>query len=481
MPQCTQVPRSRGFWTTAPLLLAIGLLPAKSGYALITGGEGHSPIADPGWPKGAAKIFNEPARVAWWAGPPLGGGQWHGEYRGNAQVFNSVLRQFVALDLKTKRVIVHDGIGRSFWLDPNHEPAKRAAAAIDWTFFVWQQSSWERVRKLPPSFRPPGLGDADTGPTAEIDVYVGGNVRWSEVVIPAEVKVVDERLQAHGFTAADGVVLEGEVRDLTTKKPLRAQLRLERIEAQPRSYRYTEVAQTVSDNQGHWVLKKLPAGWYRLVAEAEGFVPRVVGYDRLDGEPQWHRHDCGLTRAGSLSGRVTDEAGKPLADVLIQLPDVVTEGPGDAYRPPSDIAGKTDAEGRFHLDQAPVGKATLWLHKKGYLLPTSPRTLSIPGKDVVLRMGRSAQVSVTVDFGRKERPHDYVVEIEAEGGRAVGSWGGSGSIDQENQIVYAGVPPGRYVIQGRPNPYSPSRHEQTTPVTIELQAGQSAQITLRAR
>jgi hypothetical protein len=47
--------------------------------------------------------------------------------------------------------------------------------------------------------------------------------------------------------------------------------------------------------------------------------------------------------------------------------------------------------------------------------------------------------------------------------------------------VYADVPPGRYVIQGHPNPYSTTGHEQTTPITIELKGGQSAEILLSAK
>jgi hypothetical protein len=117
----------------------------------------------------------------------------------------------------------------------------------------------------------------------------------------------------------------------------------------------------------------------------------------------------------------------------------------------------------------------------GHVRPGLPHPISIPAKDVVFKMGRSAEVHVSVDFGGKRRPPAYVVEIEAEGGRAVGTWGGSGAINPENQIVYSNVPPGRYVIQGHPNPYSTSRHETTAPVTIDLKAGQSAQVTLLAR
>src|ERR1700731_348167 len=105
------------------LALAITLIVSPQAFALITGGEGNSPIADPGWPKGAAAIFNTKSRIAWWEGPPFGGGQWHAECRGDARALTAVLADFAKLDVKSKRVVLHDGIGHSFWLDPNHEPA----------------------------------------------------------------------------------------------------------------------------------------------------------------------------------------------------------------------------------------------------------------------------------------------------------------------------------------------------------------------
>ena len=70
-------------------------------------------------PEGAAAIFNHPGRVAWWEGPPFGGGQWHAECRGDAKALNAVLADFAKLDVKIKRVVVHDGTGHSFWLAPN--------------------------------------------------------------------------------------------------------------------------------------------------------------------------------------------------------------------------------------------------------------------------------------------------------------------------------------------------------------------------
>ena len=316
---------------TATMLLTLTLAaaPLQTAFALITGGEGNRPIADPGWPKGAAAIFNNPARIAWWEGPPFGGGQWHAECRGDAKAFNAVMDAFAKLDVKTKRVIVHDGVGHSFWLNPNRDPAKQAGARVDWIFMVWQEANWDRLRKLPGDLNPTDPRDADKGPPSQIDVYTGGNLRWSDVSVPGGLEVVDERLEAHGFTLADGIVLEGKVLDLATQRPVAARMRLQRVKPQPKGgYRYTVVTEAVADVQGRWVLKKTPAGWHRVVVEADGYVPRVVGYAQFDDQPGWHSYHCGLSHPAPVSGRITDDAGKPLADVAVRLTHVVSNVDG---------------------------------------------------------------------------------------------------------------------------------------------------------
>jgi hypothetical protein len=76
-----------------------------------------------------------------------------------------------------------------------------------------------------------------------------------------------------------------------------------------------------------------------------------------------------------------------------------------------------------------------------------------------------------------DRPRSYIVHLKPEGGEAVGKW--SGEIDARNQIAFDDVPPGRYVIQGQPNPSR--RDEQSPPMPIILGVGRSIEVTLPAR
>ncbi|MBI2825128.1 MAG: carboxypeptidase regulatory-like domain-containing protein [Planctomycetia bacterium] len=453
-------------------------MPCQTALGLITGGEGNNAVADPGWPNGAAAIFNHPGRVAYWEGPPFGGGQWHAECRGDAKALNAVLDDFAKLDVKAKRVVVHDGVGQSFWINPNREKGKEAAARIDWTFMVWQPANWDRLRELPARLRPAADGDPDDGPPAQLDIYAGGGVRWADVVLPANLKVTDERLEAHGFAAADGTVLEGTVIDLATRRPIPARIKLERVEPQPKGgYLYPGAAETVADDKGHWVLKKAPAGWYRIVVDADGYVARIVGHARFDDQPSWHSYDSGLARPVTVSGKITDENAAPLAGVEVRLDDLVCEA-GDRYNAPQEYAFTTGADGRFRSDQVPAGQASVWLRKSGYCRPGLGRPITVPAS-VVLNMTKSARVRVTVDFAGAKRPQGYIVHIEPEGGEAVGKYGGSGQIDAKDQFSFTDVPPARYVVHGRPNPGNDN--EETEPVTIDLKGGETTDVTLKVK
>src|SRR4051794_15975988 len=93
---------------TGFLITILASVAPTDALALITGGKGNERITDPGWPAGAAAIFNHTGRIAWWEGPPFGGGQWHAECRGDAKALNAVLADFARMDARVKRVIVHD-------------------------------------------------------------------------------------------------------------------------------------------------------------------------------------------------------------------------------------------------------------------------------------------------------------------------------------------------------------------------------------
>jgi hypothetical protein len=168
----------------AALVLLFGSI--SSSLADIGGSTSDEEISNKNWPEGADTVFNFKGRVASWDGPPLGGGHWHAECRGDAKQLSDVLAAFERIKAQDKRVVVHDGVGQSFWLNPNRDPAKKDAAKIDWTFQVWDRVSWER------SVGAIGKGE-EAEPLTQIDVYTEGDVNWKDVVVPKGLTVVDKR------------------------------------------------------------------------------------------------------------------------------------------------------------------------------------------------------------------------------------------------------------------------------------------------
>jgi hypothetical protein len=457
------------------LALAGSVRPA---FALITGGTGNEPIRDPGWPAGAAEIFNNPARVAYWEGPPFGGGQWHAECRGDTATLNDVLKAFAKVEAKTKRIVAHDGVGRSFWLNPNNEPAKADVAKIDWIVMVWQKDRWDELKDVPIGIRPRDMEGDQESPPMQIDIYTGGNIRWDDVIVPAGIEVIDEQLEAHGFNAEDGTVIEGSLIDLADNKPLAARVELQLIEPQKKGgYEYKPTVHTDADAKGRWVLKKVPAGWFRIVASVDGYVPRVVGFVRPDGQPRWQSYDSGLSEAAVVAGRVIEEVGKPLADVEVKLYDVASHD--REYERPDDYRATTDAEGRFRFEQVPIGSARTTPYKDGYCRPGLGETIDVPNENIELIMKPAAQLRVTVEFPDEIRRGEYLVNLEPEGGNVVGSWGGSAQINEKNQYTFANVPPGKYFVDGHPNPTSDK--ERTERFAVELKGGATIEVTLKAK
>ena len=483
------------------LALAMAAGSVETAFAMRWGSRGNDPLPDPGWPKGAVAVFNNPARAGYWVGPDPG--YYNAEYSGNARALSAAIADFATVESKSRRLVVRNGVGSS----------RFSMQKTDWVFNVWVPTAWERptgTAVIDAFFR-----DSDKCPPPEILVYTGGNIRWSDVTVPKGMVVVDERLEAHGFTLTDGTVLEGTVVDLATQQPLPARISVEHPTPKSKGegkVDYTPVAETVADARGHWVLKNVPAGWSRLILADDGYLPRWVynpnTFDNLntDGQPGWHFFDHGLSRLGVVSGRALDMSGQPLADVEVRVERDVFAPDWD-YWQANKYVTKTGGDGRFRFDQVLAGNATIRVRRDGYCLSGGVRPITIPAKDVVLSLVQSAQVRVTVDFTGTRRPGTYIVEIQpAEGGAALptweqlqrhevlmhtdhfatdGVWVELKPIEANDRIGFNGVPPGRYLLQGWPSPFSSVGRstaftgiERSKPLVIELKSGETAKITL---
>jgi hypothetical protein len=472
------------------LAIAFCLFDAWNAYALIQGGEGNKPVSDPGWPAGAAAVFNTKHRIAWWEGPPFGGGQWHAECQGNTDAFNETLQDFQKLDVPTKRLIVRNGSGSSFWLDPNRQSAGASAIELDWTFMVWQKDRWDFQQQLPPGISatrhsakdpgpttPPATSDARTiGPVPELCVYAGGAIRWEQVRVPEGIEVVDERLEAHGFSLQDERVLEGTIWDSGSSMPLAATIRLEKIiPKQEGGYDHELMVSVTADSQGHWVIKNVPSEWCQVVAIHDGYCPRVIHHIRYLKQPGWEQVNSRLGRLAAITGRFLDENDAPLAGVKVSV--VQTSLDGLPYGLTQELETMSGVDGTFSVNSLAGGTASLRAFREGYVLPGLRPTCVAPSQ-IELKLYKSGSLVVRVEFTNKPAG-DYLIHMQAKEGEKKGSWGGSGNIDPNHEIRFDHVPPGEYVLYGMPNPGSET--QRTDQVAIRIVGGEEKLVEISAK
>ncbi len=454
-------------WTIAIFSLLSG-----SALALIEGGEGNEPINDPGWPKGAAEIFNHKGRVAWWVGPPFGGGEWHSECKGDAAELTAVLKLFAKIEGPKKRLVVLDGLGYSFWLDPNGTKRGDRKTKIDWSFTIWEEARWKMQKGLPAGIS--AIPHDHAEPISTITVH-SASLRWSEVQVPEGIEVIDNRMEAHGFKLSDGRVIEGHV-TVGPGKPLQAKIRVEELKPKTTGgYDYPVVTSIETDENGHWAIKNFGEKWCRIIVECDGYASRIAGHVRYDRQPGWEYMGTVLSPQGSIKGRVVDEAGQPLAEVSVAMRDLVSVD-GGRYEVIEEVFQKTDSNGSFHFKNIPHGKARLTGHRTDYFFPGLGQAVTIPGEAAELRMSKAAAIIVRVEFSRDRGKKEYIASLAPEGGEKVGSWGGSAKVDDQNTVKFNGIPPGKYVLKVHPNPSSEAdRKEQT----IELKGGEVTTVVVK--
>ncbi len=438
-------------YSVATLLL---LFTASQASALILGGTGNDPVRDAGWPRGAKEVANLKTRIAWWEGPPFGGGEWHFEYRGTTAQFQAAVDLFAKVLSPRLELVVHGGEHTSFWISSSD---KKADPSVDWEFRVWVPLNWNRLYNHPRSYfssDQPNFGQPVAAP--RLNVYVGGSVDWASVRVPENVVVIDRRLESNGLAADAGGAICGSVWDMASGKPV--------VGAQVRVGEGPAAAGETDDN-GRFTIQRIPSGGHSVTVDAKGYAPKRVGFVSVNGAFYQH-YDVMLSAERTLAGRVTDAEGQPLEDVAVRLSSVIgLDGLG--YPPGGKSTTQTDAAGQFAFDRLPPGIVRLSCRKSGYHYNSVLNVHDIGDTPLEIRMIRAGtvHVSVTDEEGVPIRSQ-FIVELEPEGGSRVGSWSGSSNVRPDGTVTFRGVPPGRYHIFGKPNPGRADAKTEVHTVTI---------------
>jgi hypothetical protein len=240
-----------------------------------------------------------------------------------------------------------------------------------------------------------------------------------------------------------------------------------------------------TDEEGRWELKDLPAGRYSLGAFKAGYVHQQYGQRRLSdhGRPieiaeaqTLENLNFNLSRGSVIAGRVTDEFGDPIADVMV-TPLRYHYFNGRRRLMPVGRFDQTDDGGNFRLyglppgdyyvsatpDGSSMGMGAVSADRLGYSTTYYPGTGSAQqAEKVTVGLGtemsglafsllevRTATVSGVVLNSLGKPITGGFVAANASGGEDFGrmSFGGGTQVREDGRFTLANVPPGDYVLQ----------------------------------
>jgi hypothetical protein len=104
---------------------------------------------------------------------------------------------------------------------------------------------------------------------------------------------------------------------------------------------------------------------------------------------------------------------------------------------------------------------------------------------IILKLQPTGTVQVSV-FAADGEPvtSKYMVEIAEEGvdltkGGGIGSWGGSANIGVDGTFTFENIPPGCYIVTGKPNPGRID--DRTEPLKVKIEGRDRHSIKLIAK
>ena len=447
------------------LLAGVFLAPA---HALITGGADEE-LNVQGLPQGALTLINHRCRVAWMEGPPFGGGQYHLDYVGGTSDLQDAIGLFAKIDSARKRIIVQAGQGHSQWLSISDKSKKQA---IDWQVVVWNPKNWQQLRGAKIGLLPPGQ-EGDSPPTT-LTVFVTERIDWKSIKIPLQIDVIDERLAAAGLADDQGAALRASVTDLDGHPIPKATIIVgkepDRVSGQ-------------TDSDGKCMITKIPAGNHRITVRAPGHASLDAYYHSLK-QTTFRELQFTLAAEATTRVRVVDQDDRPLSQIKIRVANCKDKR-GNHYRSAGKQEYTSDDRGELTLDDLPQGQLQFGSRTSGYYHNPVLNSYSTDDDVITLRMQPTGSVKVlVVTAAGVPVTSKYIVEINEQGddpdtGGKAGSWGGSANIGSTGSYEFKNIPPGDYVVSGKPNPGPISA--RTVPVVVRIKGRDRHTIKLTAR
>jgi Carboxypeptidase regulatory-like domain len=296
---------------------------------------------------------------------------------------------------------------------------------------------------------------------------------------PASQPARDTRPAASTGTA----VVRGRVVDAVTGRAIpRVQVRANTPNPAPNTpppSPYPWVAFT--DGEGRYEIKNIPAGTYAIAATKANYVRAAYGAERVEGPGKrmpiadgqgLDKIDIRLTRAGVITGKIVDEFGDPVTDVMV-LPMRYQFGPGGRRLSQTGRGGQTNDIGEYRIYGLSPGQyyvsATLRsfsmgdqqsTDRSGYAATYYPGTANVAeAQRVTIAQGQTlGAINLTLLPTQTARVTGVVVDaigrplagvsVSAMLRLGMGGFSNFGGMTQpDGKFTLGGLTPGEYVIR----------------------------------
>lgn len=288
------------------------------------------------------------------------------------------------------------------------------------------------------------------------------------------------------ITMARGKTLEGRVVDEEGRPVPGGTLRWQEWDSRNGLCTSMAGSETRADDQGAFRFRDWVEGETLVWCRAAGFAPVSVVVRSSPAEIR-------LERGVTVTGRVVDRAGTPVAGAAVGAGALVTRTPD------ADPAGATalsagtlepcspvvaDAGGHFTLRDLPRGR-TLRIEAAasgfvGSTVDLPPASVgSIDAGDLVLVPGATVAGRVTLEGGQPWSRQEMALKAISADKAATPSGNGPGNLelkavtDSSGSFRFPGLAPGRYTLAWRPKGWSPQTREVVVPpgsegVTVDI-------------
>ncbi|MBZ4417474.1 carboxypeptidase-like regulatory domain-containing protein [Myxococcus sp. RHSTA-1-4] len=204
---------------------------------------------------------------------------------------------------------------------------------------------------------------------------------------------------------------------------------------------YDTKLRTVTGADGHYRLGPVEPGTWALTAEAPGYLD-LPQAEELELGPGSGRVDLTLERAVSVTGRVTDAEGRPLAGIQLEFVRPLAYDSVDLDEPQEGTW--TDEDGRFVVDAPEPGDYRIDVLYAPLLEASFP--VRAPSRDVHLTLRPGASVEGTVVDARGLPLEGFYVEPQDPEGEEDLELRRGAHTDAKGRFHLRGVKPGRYLL-----------------------------------